>query len=248
VLLTIGRRGSPRPLGVEGEDKSKVVYRLIEPEQYKDNRVIVVGGGDSALEAAATLAEETNASVVLAYRGNALGRAKPKNRERIKTCVDSKKLELWLNTEIVSIADDHVVVNRAGALHKALNDAIIVCAGGVLPTGEAGRIESDALATVAPIPSLLAAVGMRGERRALMLRPLDLRHRLDADSLELEFALPRGGFAQRVRGAGRGIGAKTHLGDEAVPGADPEGSQPCAGTAGDVIGKREGSRCGQCCH
>lgn len=71
-------------------------------------------------------------------------------------------------------------------------------AGGVLPTGEAGRIESDALATVAPIPSLLAAVGMRGERRALMLRPLDLRHRLDADSLELEFALPRGGFATSV--------------------------------------------------
>lgn len=134
VLLTIGRRGSPRPLGVEGEDKSKVVYRLIEPEQYKDSRVIVVGGGDSALEAAATLAEETNASVVLAYRGNALGRAKPKNRERIKSCVESKKLELWLNTEIVSIADDHVVVNRAGALHKTLNDAIIVCAGGVLPT------------------------------------------------------------------------------------------------------------------
>jgi tRNA pseudouridine13 synthase len=71
-------------------------------------------------------------------------------------------------------------------------------AGGVLPAGEAGRIESDALATVAPIPSLLASVGMRGERRALLVRPIDLRHRLDADALELEFALPRGGFATSV--------------------------------------------------
>jgi thioredoxin reductase (NADPH) len=134
VLLTIGRRGSPRQLGVEGEGLSKVVYRLIEPEQYKDSSVLVIGGGDSALEAAATLAEETNASVILAYRGNALGRAKPKNRERIKNCVASQKLQLWLSAEVVSIADDHVVVKRAGEPQRTSNDAIIVCAGGVLPT------------------------------------------------------------------------------------------------------------------
>jgi thioredoxin reductase/ferredoxin len=134
VLLTIGRRGSPRRLGVPGEELPKVVYRMVDPEQYVDQHVLVVGGGDSALEAAATLAEETNASVILAYRGNALGRAKPKNRERVTSCVDSKRLEVWLNSEIASIAADHVVVNREGKLHQAPNDAIIVCAGGILPT------------------------------------------------------------------------------------------------------------------
>ena len=134
VLLTIGRRGSPRRLGVDGEDLPKVVYRMIDPQQYIGRRVLIIGGGDSALEAAATLAEETNASVTLAYRGNALGRAKPKNRERINSCVAGKRLELWLNTEIASVAEDHVVVNREGRLHQAPNDAIIVCAGGILPT------------------------------------------------------------------------------------------------------------------
>jgi thioredoxin reductase len=134
VLLTIGRRGSPRRLGLEGEDLSKVVYRMIDPQQYVGRRVLVVGGGDSALEAAATLAEETNASVALAYRGNALGRAKPKNRERINDCVASRKLELWLNTEIASIAGDHVVVSREGQLQRTPNDVVIVCAGGILPT------------------------------------------------------------------------------------------------------------------
>ena len=134
VLLTIGRRGSPRRLGVEGEDLPKVVYRMIDPEQYVGRRVLVVGGGDSAIEAAATLAEETNALVTLAYRGNALGRAKPKNRERIDGCVASRRLELWLNTEIASIAEDHVVVSREGQLQRTPNDVVIVCAGGILPT------------------------------------------------------------------------------------------------------------------
>ena len=134
VLLTIGRRGSPRRLGVPGEDLAKVVYHMIDPQQYVGRRVLVVGGGDSALEAAATLAEETNASVTLAYRGNALGRAKPKNRERIDDCVASGKIELWLNTEVASIGDDHVVVSREGQVHRAPNDAVIVCAGGIIPT------------------------------------------------------------------------------------------------------------------
>ncbi len=68
----------------------------------------------------------------------------------------------------------------------------------MLPGGEAARIEAAALADVAPIPGLLAAVGMRGERRALVLRPGQIRHRLEGDTLEIEFELPRGAFATSV--------------------------------------------------
>jgi thioredoxin reductase len=134
VLLTIGRRGSPRKLGIPGEDLSKVVYRLIEPQQYRGQRVLVVGGGDSALEAAASLAEEADALVSLAYRGNAIGRAKPKNRERIKACAAAKTLDLWFSTGIAAITEDHVILSRDGEEHRIANDAVIVCAGGVLPT------------------------------------------------------------------------------------------------------------------
>lgn len=70
--------------------------------------------------------------------------------------------------------------------------------GGVLPGGEAGRVEAEALARVAPLPGLLAAVGLRGERRALVVRPADIRHRLDGDVLTIDFDLPRGAFATSV--------------------------------------------------
>src|SRR5579862_986841 len=82
VLLAIGRRGTPRKLGVAGEELPKVVYRLIDPEQYAGQNVLVVGGGDSALEAAVSVAE-CGGGVVLSYRGDAFARAKQANRARI---------------------------------------------------------------------------------------------------------------------------------------------------------------------
>jgi len=82
VLLAIGRRGTPRKLGVPGEELPKVVYRLIDPEQYSGRQVLVVGGGDSALEAAASIAE-AGGGVVLSYHGAEFDRAKSRNRERI---------------------------------------------------------------------------------------------------------------------------------------------------------------------
>jgi tRNA pseudouridine13 synthase len=71
-------------------------------------------------------------------------------------------------------------------------------AGGVLPGGEAARVESAALAAVAPVPACLAAIGMRGDRRALVLRPQRFRHRIEGDLLDVEFELPRGAFATSV--------------------------------------------------
>lgn len=134
VLLAVGRRGTPRKLGVPGEELSKVVYRLIEPGQYAGRSVLVVGGGDSALEAAASLAEADAAAVALSYRGDAFGRAKARNRERVATAAKSGRLDVILQSEVRRIDERVVVLEQAGRPVQIPNDAVIVNAGGVLPT------------------------------------------------------------------------------------------------------------------
>lgn len=134
VLLAIGRRGTPRKLGVPGEDLPKVVYRLIDPEQYGGQNVLVVGGGDSALEAAASVAEIGSTRVVLSYRGEAFGRAKQRNRERVKAAELDGSLRVMLSSSVKQIISDAVEIEQAGKIHRLRNDAVIVNAGGVLPT------------------------------------------------------------------------------------------------------------------
>lgn len=135
VLLAIGRRGTPRKLGVAGEELPKVTYRLIEPEQYAGQRVLVVGGGDSALEAAASIAEVGgHGSVILSYRGDAFGRAKPKNRERVAAAEQSGRLKVMLNSQVQSIESMAVELQADSVVRKVENDAVIVSAGGILPT------------------------------------------------------------------------------------------------------------------
>jgi thioredoxin reductase (NADPH) len=134
VLLAIGRRGTPRKLGVPGEDLPKVVYRLIDPEQYAGQHVLVVGGGDSALEAAASIAENGAASVTLSYRGDAFARAKPRNRERIAAAEASGRVRVVLKSEVRRIEQGRVVLGCGGSDLEAANDAVIVSAGGILPT------------------------------------------------------------------------------------------------------------------
>lgn len=135
VLLAIGRRGTPRKLGVPGEDLSKVVYRLIEPEQYLASQVLVVGGGDSALEAAASIAEiNERGMVTLSYRGDAFGRAKPRNRERIQAAERDGRLRVLLNSQVKNIGPKSVTLTQDGRTDEFPNDSVIVSAGGVLPT------------------------------------------------------------------------------------------------------------------
>lgn len=133
VLLAVGRRGTPRKLGVPGEDLSKVVYRLVEPTQYSGQHVLVVGGGDSALEAAASLAE-ADASVALSYRGDAFQRAKTRNRQRIADAARAGRLEVLLGSQVREIAPQKVVLVQGPRKLQLANDAVIVNAGGVLPT------------------------------------------------------------------------------------------------------------------
>ena len=135
VLLAIGRRGTPRPLGVPGEELSKVVYRLIDPAQYRGRKVLVVGGGDSALEAAIALAGEADTEVSLAYRSGSFSRARKQNREAVEHLANEGRLQLLLHTQVESIDESMVTLVRDGCSERLDNDDVIVCAGGVLPTG-----------------------------------------------------------------------------------------------------------------
>jgi thioredoxin reductase (NADPH) len=134
VLLAIGRRGTPRKLEVPGEDLPKVVYRLIDPEQYAGQQVLVVGGGDSALEAATSIADADGGQVTLSYRGDSFARAKPKNRERVEKARQSGRLNVILNSNVKNITHGAVELEVAGESLQIDNDAVIVSAGGVLPT------------------------------------------------------------------------------------------------------------------
>lgn len=134
VLLAIGRRGSPRKLDVPGEQLSKVVYRLIDPAQYLGKKVLVVGGGDSAIEAAVSLSEQADTEVSLSYRSNAFGRAKRKNRDRIEAAEREGRLKVILNSNVKRIEKESVEIDQQGQTITLANDIVIVNVGGVLPT------------------------------------------------------------------------------------------------------------------
>jgi thioredoxin reductase len=139
-LLAIGRRGTPRRLGVPGEVLSKVVYRLDDAEQYTGKTVLVVGGGNSALEAAAGLAELGTVNVTLSYRGRSFTRACEENRLRIARAEAEGRLAVLTESSVAEIREDSVLLRRDGRVHEIANDAVIVCAGGLMPTDLLDRI------------------------------------------------------------------------------------------------------------
>jgi len=135
VLLTIGRRGTPRQLGVPGEEQSKVSYRLIDPGEFAGKHVLVVGGGDSALEAAHSIADEVGSTVTLSYRSDAFSRAKLKNRERVEQLAAEGRMRVMMSSNVREIGPDAVVIDYSDKGYRLRNDHVIVCAGGILPTG-----------------------------------------------------------------------------------------------------------------
>ncbi len=134
VLLTMGRRGTPRRLDVPGEDSPKVVYRLVDAAQYKGQKVLVVGGGNSALEAAVSISQEPGTTVILSYRGDSFSRVTKVNRQQVDEQQRKRRLRVLLNSTVANIDPESVTLEFGGKRERVANDAVIVCAGGLLPT------------------------------------------------------------------------------------------------------------------
>lgn len=135
VVLAIGRRGVPRKLNVPGEELPKVIYSLLEPEVYERDRILVVGGGDSAVEAALALADQPHNQVTISYRKDAFSRIKPANLERIEDAVARRRVEILWSTNVKEITPDAVIyTNGRDGPFQIENDVVAIFVGGELPT------------------------------------------------------------------------------------------------------------------
>lgn len=133
VVLALGRRGTPRKLGIPGEGMPKVMYGLIEAGAYTNNDILVVGGGDSAVEAAMGLAHQAGNRVTLSYRKDSFGRIKERNQQRIQQCIESGKVRVLFNSNPLEIRERSVQIEVAGQEQEIPNDYVWVFAGGIPP-------------------------------------------------------------------------------------------------------------------
>ena len=133
VVLALGRRGTPRRLGVRGEELAKVVYDVAEMEDFAGRRVLVVGGGDSAIESALGLARQAGTSVTLSYRGQAFARIKPRNAEKLETALAAGQLTVLYRSQLREIREDVVLLDGEDGPRVIPNDDVIVRIGGDAP-------------------------------------------------------------------------------------------------------------------
>lgn len=133
VLIAIGRRGTPRQLNVDGEELPKVMYQLVDAQSYNGRDLLVVGGGDSAIEAAVGLARQPNNRVTISYRRDAFYRIKKKNETAVTKLIHCGKIKAVFDSQVKRIGTDKVVlVTKSGDL-TIVNDYVFVFAGGEPP-------------------------------------------------------------------------------------------------------------------
>jgi thioredoxin reductase (NADPH) len=130
VVLATGKRGTPRRLGVPGEDLPKVSYKLIEADDYVDNDILVIGGGDSAIEAALALSRSGKNRVTLSYRGESFQRARKRNCEHLERARDEGRLQILLQSDVQTITHDGVELSHVGRPLTLPNNFTFVLIGG----------------------------------------------------------------------------------------------------------------------
>lgn len=133
VVLALGRRGTPRKLGIPGEELPKVMYGLIEAEAYVNSKILVVGGGDSAVEAALGLAYQKGNQVTLSYRQAEFSRIKERNAQKLREATQGKKLRVLFNSQPTEVRETSVLISAGGAVTEMPNDWMWVFAGGEPP-------------------------------------------------------------------------------------------------------------------
>lgn len=134
VVLALGRAGDPRKLGAKGEELPKVMYRLIEADHYINKKILVVGGGDSAVEAAMGLANQKGNQVTLSYRSERFSRIKERNAKRVEECIKSGKIRALFSSNIVEFKPESVILEIGGQQQEIPNDFAWIFAGGTPPT------------------------------------------------------------------------------------------------------------------
>lgn len=133
VILALGRRGTPRRLGVPGEELPKVAYQLVDAASYRNRRLLVVGGGDSAVEAALALARQSGNEVTLSYRKPKLARIRKANLDRLEGHLREGSIRFLGESQVTAIAEQEVRLATPGGELVLPNDDVFVCAGGVPP-------------------------------------------------------------------------------------------------------------------
>jgi len=133
VVLALGRRGTPRKLNVSGEEKPKVMYKLMDAETYKGEDVLIVGGGDSAVEAAIGLAQQPNNIVTVSYRKSKFFRIKTRNEEWVNKLISEEKIKVLFNSNIKEIQDSQVQIEQENEVITIPNSYIFIFAGGEPP-------------------------------------------------------------------------------------------------------------------
>jgi len=133
VILALGKAGEPRKLGVKGEELQKVMYRLIEADHYINKKILVVGGGDSAVEAAMGLASQAGNQVTLSYRSERFSRIKERNAKRIEDCMRAGKVKVLFSSSPVEFKAESVILDVQGRQEEIPNDFVWIFAGGTPP-------------------------------------------------------------------------------------------------------------------